>query len=183
MATKPSTVPPRASATTTQASLPDWMTMPRIRSSTAMREPSSTNILEPWVRQARSDTGNLSVSLTRPSFNRLNSRSMVISLDIDAGGIGTMPFFCHSTWPVCASINSACSALVWIAARAGRAKAAQKDRSRQKRRSMESPNELLIYDDMGIVGAGAGDAGQGGVGILDGIQGTGAYSIESLPAA
>jgi len=41
--------------------------MPRIRDSTWMRDPSSTNILEPWVRQARSDTGNVSVSLTRPS--------------------------------------------------------------------------------------------------------------------
>jgi len=37
------------------------------------------------VRQARSDTGKVSVSLTRPSFSRLNSSSMVISLDIEAG--------------------------------------------------------------------------------------------------
>ena len=93
------------SATTMQASLPDWMMMPRIRSSTAMRVPSSTNIFEPWVRQARSDTGSVSVSFMRPSFRRWNSSSRVISLDMEAGGIGVRPSFCHSTWPVSASIS------------------------------------------------------------------------------
>ena len=56
------------------------------------------------MRQARSDTGNVSVSLMRPSFSRWNRSSRVISLDMEAGGIGTMPSFCHSTCPVAASI-------------------------------------------------------------------------------
>ena len=84
-----------------------------------MREPSSTNILEPWVRQARSETGKVSVSLIRPSFRRWNSSSSVISLDMEAGGIATMPSFCHRIWPLSASISMACSALVSITAHAG----------------------------------------------------------------
>ena len=91
---------PSPSATTTQASLPDWMMMPRIRSSTAMRSPSSTNIFEPCVRQARSETGKVSVSFIRPSFRRWKRSSMVISLVMEAGGIGVKASFCHSTWPV-----------------------------------------------------------------------------------
>ncbi len=71
------------------------------------------------MRQARSDTGNVSVSLTRPSFSRWNKSSIVMSLLIEAGGIGVKPSLAHSTCPVAASIKSACSALVFISALRG----------------------------------------------------------------
>jgi hypothetical protein len=46
-ATNPSSLPPTASASVIAASLPDWMTMPRIRSDTATGLPASTNMREP----------------------------------------------------------------------------------------------------------------------------------------
>ena len=46
-----------------QASLPDWMIMPRIRSSTLTLPPCGTNILEPCIRQALSLTGSILVQL------------------------------------------------------------------------------------------------------------------------
>ena len=57
--------PDSASATTMQASLPDWTTIPRTRSSTRTRLSTSTNILEPPIRQALRLTTNLS---SRESF-------------------------------------------------------------------------------------------------------------------
>ncbi len=73
-----------------QASLPDWMIMPRIRSLTGTRLLSAANIVEPPdgappLRQAFSLTGNSSVSLMRPCLISLKTYSAVISLDRLAG--------------------------------------------------------------------------------------------------
>ena len=68
-----SSLPARPSATTMQASLPDWMRMPRIRSSTFTSESMSTNILEPCMAQAFWLTWKVSVSLTSPRFSASNS--------------------------------------------------------------------------------------------------------------
>ena len=56
VAAKASSVPPMASASATEASLPDWITMPLNRSSTDTPLFTGTKLREPWVRQARSDT-------------------------------------------------------------------------------------------------------------------------------
>ena len=61
--------PDNASATTMQASLPDWTTIPRIRSSTRTCLSTSTNILEPPIRQALRLTTNLSSSERCPAFS------------------------------------------------------------------------------------------------------------------
>ena len=61
-----SSEPAIASAIVTQASLPDWMMMPRIRSSTFTRSPTFTNICEPPIFQARSLTRTSSSSLSLP---------------------------------------------------------------------------------------------------------------------
>src|SRR6201999_3137495 len=143
----------------------------------------STNILEPWVRQARSDTGNVSVSFMRPSFRRWNSNSNVISLDMEDGGTGTMPSFCQSTCPVAASSSRPCSALVSRAACAGGMAKADKDRAIRKSRRIHSLRcvcRLLIDHDMGVVAARPGHTGQFRVGILDRIERSGPHSIESL---
>ncbi|HET8698584.1 MAG TPA: hypothetical protein VFO94_13910, partial [Gammaproteobacteria bacterium] len=58
--TKASTEPEMRSASATLASLPDWISMPRIRSSTATREFTSMNIRVPPVRHARTLTGTSS---------------------------------------------------------------------------------------------------------------------------
>ena len=67
-------LPASASAKTMQASLPDWMIMPRSRSSTPTRSPTLTNISEPSIRQARSLTGSVSSSLRLPSLSRSKTR-------------------------------------------------------------------------------------------------------------
>ena len=64
-----SSEPAIASAMATQASLPDWMMMPRIRSSTFTRSPTSTNICEPPIFQARSLTRISSSSLSLPPLS------------------------------------------------------------------------------------------------------------------
>ena len=56
IAAKASSVPPIASASATEASLPDWITMPLNSSSTSTPLFTGTKLREPWVRQARSDT-------------------------------------------------------------------------------------------------------------------------------
>ncbi len=68
--TKPSSEPAIPSASTMQASLPESTIMPRIRSSTCTEVPTCTNILEPPMRQARSETRSSSVSFICPFFSR-----------------------------------------------------------------------------------------------------------------
>ena len=65
-----SSEPARASAMATQASLPDWTMMPRIRSSTFTRSPTSRNICEPPIFQARSLTVTSSSSFSPPWSSR-----------------------------------------------------------------------------------------------------------------
>ena len=89
---KASSVPPSASATTMQASLPDCTMIPCRRSSTRTRDPTSTNIFEPPLRHAFSLTGRVSSRLRLPSARRSKTISTVISLLIDAGGTGRSAF-------------------------------------------------------------------------------------------
>ena len=60
-----SSLPPMASASATEASLPDWITMPLNKSSTDTPLFTGTKLRDPWVRQARSEivTGCCSVSV------------------------------------------------------------------------------------------------------------------------
>ncbi len=62
------------SARTMQASLPDWISMPRMRSPTAIWPPSGTNIFEPCIRQAFSLTGSSWSSRRRPDRSIPNTR-------------------------------------------------------------------------------------------------------------
>ncbi len=149
--------------------------MPRIKVSTGIRAPSITNIFEPWVLQARCDTGKVSVSLTRPSFSRWKRSSSVISLLIDAGGDGVTASFAHSTCPVWPSISSACSAAVSMAAAALPAPrtvamlATNKSQRRRKGRIAGTPSccELLIDDDFGVAAAKPGEPGERRIGGVD----------------
>src|SRR5690348_6477043 len=59
--------PPSPSASTTEASLPDWMITPRTRSSTRIWALSGVNIFEPWVFQACWLTGSVSSIFNRPA--------------------------------------------------------------------------------------------------------------------
>ena len=128
---KASSLPDRPSATTMQASLPDCTMMPRIRSSTRTCEFTSTNIFEPPIRQAFSETGSSSSSDRRPSFSRSNTMCAVMILLMEAGGMETSASFSSRTVPVAASIRMASRALVSSAA-AGRAD----NRTRARRRTM-----------------------------------------------
>ena len=70
---KLSSDPAMPSASVMAASLPDWITRPRIRSSIEMRLFSAANIVDPPdfappFRQAFSDTTKASSSFNRPSL-------------------------------------------------------------------------------------------------------------------
>ena len=85
-ATKALSEPEMPSASTMQASLPDWMIMPRSRSSTRTSLPSSTNILEPPIFQAVSDTLKVVSMVISPFLSSSKTTAAVISLVIEAGG-------------------------------------------------------------------------------------------------
>ena len=97
---KASSVPAIASASAMAASLPDCTMMPRRMSCTVTREPISTNIFEPPLRQAFSEIGISSSIFSRPSASRSKAMNTVMILVMDAGGIGSSAFFWNSTWPV-----------------------------------------------------------------------------------
>src|SRR5438445_6200839 len=105
------------SAMTMQPSLAACTVTPWIRSSRRIADLSLANIVDvpdgaPPLRQAFSLTTNVSSSLRRPDLMALKTTSMVISLAIEAGGIGLSASFENSTVPVSASIMKACVALV-----------------------------------------------------------------------
>ena len=66
---------------------PDWITTPRIRSSTLIRLFNSTHIFEPCMRQARSLTGSVASSDNRPALSASKTMYMVMILLIDDGGM------------------------------------------------------------------------------------------------
>ena len=81
------------------------------------REPTSTNIFEPPMRQAFSLTGSVSSRLRLPSFSRSNTMRTVISLLIEAGGNARSGFLAYSSCPDCRSIRIAACAGVskaWV---------------------------------------------------------------------
>jgi len=55
--TNAASLPEMSSASAMQASLPDWITMPRISSSTVTALRGSRYMREPGARHARCDTG------------------------------------------------------------------------------------------------------------------------------
>src|SRR5665213_2835329 len=114
---KSASVPAMPSASTMQASLPDWMIMPCSRSSTGTLLLSAANIVEvcegaPPLRQAFSLTLYSSVRLTLPSFMRWKTYSAVISLARLAGKISLSGSRSYSSPPFSASIRIACGALM-----------------------------------------------------------------------
>ena len=100
---KAASEPASPSATTTQASLPDRTMMPWISSLTLGRSRVLRNMVEPPMSIAFCDTGRRVSIVTLPSLSASNSRSMVISFDIDAGGIGLSAFLASSTVSVVTS--------------------------------------------------------------------------------
>ena len=95
---KLSSVPAMPSASVIAASLPDWMIMPRSRSSTRTWLLSFRNIAEPCalappVSQAFCETVKRSSRWSFPAFSWSNTISAVISLAVDAGCIGWSAFF------------------------------------------------------------------------------------------
>ena len=71
--------------------------MPRSRSSTRTRLPTSTNIFEPPFCQAFSLTGNVSSICSVPAFKRSSTINTVIILLMEAGAVGTSADFSIST--------------------------------------------------------------------------------------
>ncbi|KAG0910900.1 hypothetical protein G6F32_016796 [Rhizopus arrhizus] len=70
---KAASLPPTASASATEASLPDWTIMPWFSSSTVTGLRGSMNMREPPVRQACSDTGTVCSSVRRFSSSALKT--------------------------------------------------------------------------------------------------------------
>ena len=77
--------------------MPDSTITPLINCSTVGVSRGSTNILDPPICQAFVDTGKVSVSFRRPFSSASNTMYSVISLDMDAGGIGASAFLDIST--------------------------------------------------------------------------------------
>ena len=100
---KLSSVPPRYSATTMQASFPDATRIPLIRSSTRTFLPTSMNILEPPLRHAFSETSNSLSSVSSPAFKASNNKLTVIIFVSDAGDICISAFCSSTTVPVVGS--------------------------------------------------------------------------------
>ena len=95
-----------------QASLPDWIITPCIRSRTLTRLLSAANIAEPPdgappLRQAFSEMVISSSHLSLPCSMVCRTNSVVISFDMLAGGLSLSAFFSNSTVPLSASIRIA----------------------------------------------------------------------------
>ena len=95
-----------------QASLPDWIITPCIRSLTLTRLLSAANIAEPPegappLRQAFSEMVISSSHFSLPCAMVWRTSSVVISLDMLAGGLSLSALFSNSTVPLSASIRIA----------------------------------------------------------------------------
>src|SRR5664279_1126109 len=117
LSAKSASLPAIPSASTMQASLPDWMIMPCSRSSTGILLWIAANMVEPCegappLRQAFSLTVYSSVGLMRPSLISWNTNSAVISLARLAGKMSWSGSRSNSTPPFSASIRIACGALM-----------------------------------------------------------------------
>src|SRR5215475_3064649 len=102
---------------------------------------------------------------------------------MEAGGMGVRPSFCQSTCPVAASIRRPCSALVSIAACAGRMAEADKARMERKSRRIMYSIGLLIDHDLSVIAARSCYPCQSRVGVFDRVKRTGSHSIESVAIA
>ena len=105
MSAKAASLPAMCSAKATLASLPDWMMMPRNRSSTLTSVPSWMNMREPGVRQALTLTGTWSARAMRPPSISPAATKPVITLVRLAGGIGSRLLRSAITLPVSASMS------------------------------------------------------------------------------
>ena len=95
------------SATTMQASLPDWTIIPRIKSDIFTSVLISTYILDPSLLQAFLLTVKVSSIDKLPSVRRENKIYRVISLDMEEGAMACSEFFSNKTVPVAWSIKMA----------------------------------------------------------------------------
>ena len=112
MSAKASSLPAMPSASAMQASLPDWIITPCNRSRTLTRLFSAANIAEPPdgappLRQAFSLMVISSSYLSLPSAIACRTTSVVISLDMLAGGLALSALRSNSTVPLSASIRIA----------------------------------------------------------------------------
>src|SRR5262249_47377351 len=141
-------------------------------SSTFTRVLMSTNIFEPCMRQARSETPSSSDIFSLPCFSWSKTMYTVISLLMDDGCIGTSDALSSSTVSVASSISSACRAAVSTpcasAACATRAAAS----------AVNANLIMLVHHDAGILIALGNHALQRRVGALHGVERPDAYTIE-----
>jgi hypothetical protein len=90
------------SASTTVASLPDWVTMPCSRCSTLYSPLTSRNEVDPcechW-RQVSGRTGHFLSSGSSPLSTRAKATWVVIILAMEAGGMRRSASFSNSTAP------------------------------------------------------------------------------------
>ena len=138
MSTKPSTVPPRLSATTMQASLPDWMMMPRIRSSTGMLRAQFHEHLgalgAPGALGHRQRVGQLDAAVLQALEQQLQGHQLGHGGRRHRHHAVLLPQHLPASRRPSAG---ACSALVSMAARAGQtAKADKGQKAIRKRRRM-----------------------------------------------
>ena len=98
--TNTSSLPPTASASAMQASLPDCTTMPRISSSTVTGRRGSMNMREPDAFQARGETFTCCSSDSFFSRNAMKTTYAVISLVSEAGSKRSSDFCDASSWPL-----------------------------------------------------------------------------------
>ena len=115
-----SSVPETPSAMVMAASLPDWITRPRSRSSSRMALLTLANIADPPdpappFFQALTETVNSLSMVSRPFFNSLKTTSAVMILAILAGATSSSAFFSKRTARVSASTKIAVGAMVWNA--------------------------------------------------------------------
>ena len=121
-ATKASSLPDTASASTTAASLALIITVALMRSSTDMASPSSSQISEPPMEAAWAEAARVWSRDSWPLSRASNTRQSVITLVMEAQERTAWGSFSKSTRPVEASISTAEGAVSSRpSARAGRA--------------------------------------------------------------
>ena len=105
--TKPSSLPPKYSASATAASLPEAIATPFNNSSTVLISPVSRSIVLPPIFLAFSLHVTLSSRLIFPLSTASIVKSIVIILVTEAGANFSSAFFSYITLPVVGSISKA----------------------------------------------------------------------------
>src|ERR1700682_6105358 len=144
--TNTSSLPATASASAMQASLPDWITIPRISSSTFTGRRGWMNMRDPGARQARSETFTCWPRESFLSRSAVNTTYAVMILVSEAGSMRSSAFSAASTWLLERSPTSQDLPMTFGGA-AGAACAARMKRARnRRRRCMDLPKKERIIE-------------------------------------